>query len=277
MGNKVHPRVFRTGVIYSWESKWISSKQDFPKLLREDTLIRNFLKKKLKEASVDHVEVDRTPRAVTINIHTAKPGFIIGRGGTGVEDLKKELRTLIGKGTARRAKKDEKLNLNLNIVEVGNPSLSAAIMHQSMVADTEKRLPFRRILKTHLERAQKAGAKGVKVQMKGRLNGAEIAREEKLSWGSVPLHNLRADIDYADGFAATLFGTIGIKVWIYRGEVFGKDLKSAGSSAPVAAAKAIPIVRPAGASGARPIARPAARPAAAKPAAAKPAAAAPKS
>ena len=265
MGNKVHPRVFRTGVIYSWESKWISSKRDLPKLLREDTLIRTFLQKKLKEASVDHIEVDRTPRAVTINIHTAKPGFIIGRGGTGVEDLKKELRTLIGKG---KAKSNEKLNMNLNIVEVVNPSLSAAIMHQSMVADTEKRLPFRRILKTHLERAQKAEAKGVKVQMKGRLNGAEIAREEKLSWGSVPLHNLRADIDYADGFALTLFGTIGIKVWIYRGEVFGKELKSAGS---VAAPKAIPIVRPA-ASGARPISRPAAARPAAKPAAAKPAA-----
>lgn len=263
MGNKVHPRVFRTGVIYSWESKWISSKKDFPKLLQEDTKIRKFLVNKLKEASVDHIEVDRTPRAITINIHTAKPGFIIGRGGTGVEDLKKELRTLIAKGKGKQGK--EKLNLNLNIVEVGNPSLSAAIMHQSMVADTEKRLPFRRILKTHLERAQKAGAKGVKLQMKGRLNGAEIAREEKLSWGSVPLHNLRADIDYADGFARTLFGTIGIKVWIYRGEVFGKDLKAAGAPAPVATAKAIPINRP---SGARPMARPAARPAA-KPAAPK--------
>jgi small subunit ribosomal protein S3 len=266
MGNKVHPRGFRTGVIYSWESKWFASKRDFAKMLREDTKIRTFLLKKLKEASVDHVIVDRTPRALTVTIHTAKPGFIIGRGGTGVEDLKKELRTLISKGK-------EKLNLNLNIVEVGNPSLCAAIVHQSMVADTEKRLPFRRILKTHLERVQKAGAKGVKLQMKGRLNGAEIAREEKLSWGSVPLHNLRADIDYADGFAPTLFGTIGIKVWIYRGEVFGDQLKGATqAAAPAAVAKPM-TARPMGA--ARPVARPAAsRPTAARPAA-KPAAAKP--
>src|SRR5512142_1578228 len=258
MGNKIHPKNFRLGVIYSWESKWFANKRDFSKMLREDLKIKNFLRTKLKESAVDHIEVDRTPRALTITVHTAKPGFIIGRGGTGVEDLKKALRDMLARGK-------EKLNLNLNIVEVPNPSLSAEIVLQSMISDTERRLPFRRVLKQHLDRVQKAGAKGVKLQMKGRLNGAEIAREEKLAWGSVPLHNLRADIDYAYGFARTLFGTIGIKVWIYRGEVFDKD-KAGAQAAPAA----IPMAKPI----ARPIARrmPAARPAAARPAAVKPAA-----
>lgn len=237
MGQKIHPKLFRTGVIYSWESKWFANKRDFAKLLREDVKIKSFLREKLKEASVDRIEVDRTPRALTIAVHTAKPGFIIGRGGTGVEDLKKQLRDLLSKGK-------EKLNLNLNIVEIGNPSLSAEIVLQSMIADTERRLPFRRVLKTHLERVQKAGAKGVKLQIKGRLNGAEIAREEKLAWGSVPLHNLRADINFASGFARTLFGTIGIKVWIYRGEVFDKGSQQEQQQQAAAAPKAIPIARP---------------------------------
>jgi small subunit ribosomal protein S3 len=251
MGNKVHPRAFRMGVIYAWDSKWFASKRDLAKMLREDAKIKSFLREKLKEASVDHLEVERTSRALTVTVYSAKPGFVIGRGGTGVEDLKKQLRVILGKG-------NEKLNLNLNIVEVRNPSLSSEIILQSMIGDTERRLPFRRVLKTHLDRVQKAGAKGVKLQMKGRLNGAEIAREEKLSWGSVPLHNLRADIDFAMGFARTMMGTIGIKVWIYRGEIFGdKQAQTA------AAATAVPIPM------ARPIPRtaPAARPPARRPAA----------
>ncbi len=215
MGQKVHPKIFRTGIIYSWESKWFANKRDFAKLLQEDVKIKDFLREKLKESAVDHIEIERTPRAVTVIVHSAKPGFIIGRGGTGVEDLKKELKKRIAHGK-------EKLNVNLNVIEVSNPSLSSHIVLQSMIGDIERRLPFRRVLKQHLERVQKAGAKGVKLQIKGRLNGAEIAREEKLSWGSVPLQNLRADVDYASDFARTLFGTIGIKVWIYRGEIFEK-------------------------------------------------------
>ncbi len=212
MGNKVHPKIFRTGVIYSWSSKWFS-KHDFAKLLQEDMKIKGFLRDKLKESAVDRIDIERTARALTIIVHSAKPGFIIGRGGTGIEDLKKQLRGLLGKGK-------DKLNLNLNVIEITNPSLSANIVLQSMIGETERRMPFRRVLKQHLDRIQKAGAKGAMLQIKGRLNGAEIAREEKLSWGSVPLHNLRADIDYASGFARTLFGTIGIKVWIYRGDIF---------------------------------------------------------
>jgi small subunit ribosomal protein S3 len=189
-----------------------------PDLLREDTAIRKFLWSKLKEASVDRIEIERTPRAVTVTVHTAKPGFIIGRGGTGVEQLKTDLKKLVGRGRA-----DQKRNLNLNIIEVTKPSLSANIILQSMITDIEKRVRFRRVLKMHLDRVQKAGAKGCKLMVKGRLNGAEIAREEKVSWGSIPLQNLRADVDYAQGFARTIFGAVGIKVWIYRGEIFSEN------------------------------------------------------
>jgi len=218
MGQKVHPRIFRTGVIYSWGSKWFGTRRNMPDLLREDTAIRKFLWSKLKEASVDRIEIERTPRAVTVTVHTAKPGFIIGRGGTGVEQLKTDLKKLVGRGRA-----DQKRNLNLNIIEVTKPSLSANIILQSMITDIEKRVRFRRVLKMHLDRVQKAGAKGCKLMVKGRLNGAEIAREEKVSWGSIPLQNLRADVDYAQGFARTIFGAVGIKVWIYRGEIFSEN------------------------------------------------------
>lgn len=233
MGNKVNPKMFRTGVIFPWNSKWFGGRKDYARLLCEDVGIRKFLWAKLKECSLDHIDIERTSRAITVTVHSAKPGFIIGRGGQGIEDLKKQIKSLVLKGRGRGGEK-EKLNLNLNVVEVSNPSTSSHVVMQSMIADLEKRLPFRRVLKQHLDRIQKAGAKGAKLQVKGRLNGAEIAREEKLSWGSVPLHNLRADIDYASGFASTLMGTIGVKVWIYRGEVFdgeGKGLEAAASAA----------------------------------------------
>lgn len=216
MGSKVHPKIFRAGVIYSWGSKWFGSKRNMPELLRGDARIREFLDKRLKEASVDRIEIERTPRAVTVTVYSAKPGMIIGRGGTGVETLKAEMKKLLGN-------REGKMNLNLNIVEVTKPSLSANIILQSMISDIERRVRFRRVLKLHLDRVQKGGAKGVKLMVKGRLNGAEIAREEKVSWGSIPLHNLRADIDYAQGFARTTYGAIGIKVWIYRGEVFAEE------------------------------------------------------
>lgn len=215
MGHKVNPKIFRIGTVNTWESKWFAMRREYAKLLREDVKIKAFLAEKLKESAVDRIEIERTPHAVTVTVHSAKPGFIIGRAGTGVEDLKKQLRTFVAKGK-------EKMNLNLNVVEVTKPSLSANIVLQGMIADIERRLPFRRVLKQNIDRVQKGGGKGVKLIISGRLNGAEIARREMLSWGSIPLHNLRADIDYASGFAKTLFGTIGIKVYIYRGEVFNK-------------------------------------------------------
>jgi small subunit ribosomal protein S3 len=212
MGQKVHPKIFRTGEsqIYTWNSKWFS-KKDYVARLRQDIDIRDFLKKILKEAAVAKVEIERTANAVTVIIHSAKPGLIIGHAGTGIEDLRKKIKEKF---------LDKKTTLNLNVQEVQNPSTSAEIVLQSMIADIEKRIPFRRVLKQAVGRVERAGAKGIKVVASGRLDGAEIAREETLSWGSIPLHTLRADIDYAGGPAFTIYGAVGIKVWVYKGEVF---------------------------------------------------------
>jgi small subunit ribosomal protein S3 len=215
MAHKVNPKIFRVGTVYTWDSKWFSRK-DYKANLRQDVEIRDWLRAQLKEAAVDKIEIDRGANQITITIHSGKPGFVIGRGGAGIEELKKKIHDMFFANK-------KKAKLNLNIVEITRPSLSAAITVQIMIADLEKRMPFRRILKTTIDRAQKAGALGVKVMVSGRLNGAEIARREMLSWGSVPLQNLRADIDYAADFARTIFGAIGVKVWIYRGEIFDKD------------------------------------------------------
>lgn len=223
MGHKIHPKLFRTSVIYGWDSKWFAPKNTYAKLLREDAKLKTFLRTTLKDGAVDRIEIERTPRAIIVTIHTGKPGVVIGRGGTGVEDLKKKVRAML-------VKKGDKFNVNLNVVEITQPSLSASLVGQSMVSDIERRLPFRRVLKQHLERVQKAGAKGVKLMVSGRLNGAEIARTEKLSWGSVPLHNLRADIDHAMETARTMYGAIGIKVWVYRGDIFERPVVGAQSN-----------------------------------------------
>ncbi|MFA5128920.1 MAG: 30S ribosomal protein S3 [Patescibacteria group bacterium] len=212
MGQKVHPKIFRTGQsqIYTWNSKWFA-KKDYVARLRQDVDIRDFLKKTLKEAAVAKIEIERTANAVTVIIHSAKPGLIIGHAGTGIEDLRKKIKEKF---------LDKKTTLNLNVQEVQNPSTSAEVVLQSMIADIEKRIPFRRVLKQSIGRVERAGAKGVKVVASGRLDGAEIAREETLSWGKIPLHTLRADIDYAGGAAFTIYGAVGLKVWIYKGEVF---------------------------------------------------------
>ena len=225
MAQKVNPKVFRIGTIYGWDSKWFNRK-DYKKFLQQDVKIRVFLRKELKEANVDKIEIDRggTNNVTTVTVHSGKPGVIIGRAGAGVEELKKKIKKEFFRG--------KKVKLDLNVVEVTHPSLSSNIVMQQMIADLEKRMPFRRILKSSIERVQKAGGLGVKVAVSGRLNGAEIARREQLSWGSVPLQNLRADIDYASDFARTMFGTIGVKVWIYRGEVFDGKKPAALAAAP---------------------------------------------
>ncbi|MEK7067859.1 MAG: 30S ribosomal protein S3 [Patescibacteria group bacterium] len=221
MGQKVHPKIFRTGVIYSWPSKWFSVGRDFPSKIKQDVEIRRFLMHKLREAGVDRVEIERDAQKITITVHTAKPGLVIGRGGAGAEDLKKEIK--------RRFLPKVKLGeINLNINEVDRPNLSASIVAQSMVLDIEKRLPYKRVMKQAIMHVQRAGALGVKVLVKGRLNGAEIAREEKMVAGKIPLHTLRADIDYARGEAHTTYGSIGVKVWIYRGEIFSKEESKTG-------------------------------------------------
>lgn len=223
MGQKVHPKAFRIGTVQGWHSRWFAKRKLVPALLKEDVEMRTYLQEQLKDAAVDRVDIERTANAITVVMQTAKPGLIIGRSGTGAEDLKKKLRERFFPG--------RKVTLNLNIMEVSRPGLSAPIVMQGMVAELERRLPFRRVLKGTAERVEKAGAKGVKLEVSGRLNGAEIARTETLSRGSVPLQNLRADIDYAQGVARTTAGAIGVKVWIYRGEVFEKKEKAIAKAA----------------------------------------------
>ncbi|MFA6550932.1 MAG: 30S ribosomal protein S3 [Patescibacteria group bacterium] len=221
MGQKVHPRIFRTGVIYGWPSKWFSSRRYLADKLKQDVQIRRFLIKKLREAGVDKIEIDREANKIIISVHTAKPGLVIGRGGAGAEDLKKEIK----RNFLPKVKMGE---ISLNINEVDRPNLSAQIVVQAMILDLEKRLPFKRVMKQAIMHVQRAGALGVKVQAKGRLGGAEIAREEKMVAGKIPLHTLRADIDYARAAAHTTYGAIGVKVWIYRGEIFSKEENKTG-------------------------------------------------
>jgi small subunit ribosomal protein S3 len=214
MGNKVHPNSFRIGVIRGWDGVWFANRQQFKTFLKEDVAIRDFLKKQLKEALVDRIEIERARQEIRLTIYSAKPGIIIGRGGAGIEDLTKKLRTKFFPG--RRVK------MSLNVKEIQKPSLSAQVIGQQIAADIEKRMPFRRVMKMAIERAKKAGALGVKVSISGRLNGSDIARRETIADGKIPLHNLRSDIDFAPVKAQTIWGSIGVKVWINRGEIFEK-------------------------------------------------------
>ncbi|EKE05452.1 MAG: hypothetical protein ACD_19C00287G0004 [uncultured bacterium] len=211
MGKKINPKVFRLGQTRTWDSRWFSSK-NFSSLLQQDILIKKFLNKKLAGAFVSRIEIERTAKEVNIIVSSARPGVIIGRGGVGVEDLKKEIK--------RQYLKDIKIAVNINIKEIENVNTDATIVGLGIKADIEKRIPFRRAMKQAINKVEKAGAKGIKVQISGRLNGVEIARSEKLLSGKVPLHTIRADVDYAQIEAFTLYGVIGIKVWIYRGDVF---------------------------------------------------------
>lgn len=215
MGHKVHPKIHRTQVIYTWDSRWFS-KKNYAKYSKEDIRIREFLMKKFKDAHIDAIGIERGPKNMTINILAAKPGFIIGRGGQGLEDLRKQI---------ERKFLQMSLKVKLNIQEVRSPALSASVVAQTMASDIERRVPFRRVMKQSIERVMKAGAQGVKMSMAGRLNGADIARTEKLSAGTVPLITLRSDVDYAQVWANTTYGKVGIKVWICRGEVFGRKDK----------------------------------------------------
>ncbi|MFH0951708.1 MAG: 30S ribosomal protein S3 [Patescibacteria group bacterium] len=224
MGNKVHPKVFRLGINKTWESKWFARRHEYSKNLRQDVQIRKYLKTKLKEAGVSNIEIDRSTNNVTITIFTAKPGIVIGRGGQGAEVLKKQLKMMLMEKT--------KYNIKLNVQEVDKPDLNSQIVVQSMIEQLERRMPFRRVLKQTISQVRRAGAKGVRAQVAGRLNGAEIARTEHLSEGSIPLHTLRADIDFGRGQASTTYGSIGVKVWIYKGEIFKKDKAKTGDNLP---------------------------------------------
>lgn len=206
MGQKVNPVGLRIGVIRDWESKWYAGK-DYADLLLEDVQIREFLKNKLKDSAVSHIEIERAANRANVTIHTAKPGMVIGRGGSEVEAIRAALSNMTNK------------KIHINIAEVKNPDMDAILVAESIAQQLERRISFRRAMKQAIQRSQRSGALGIKTLVSGRLGGAEIARSEGYSEGTVPLHTLRADIDYGTAEAHTTYGRIGVKVWIYRGEV----------------------------------------------------------
>lgn len=207
MGQKVHPIGFRIGIIKDWDGRWFAKKQDYANLILEDVKIRNYVKKRLYASGVAKIEIERAANRLKVTIHTARPGMVIGRQGTEVEVIRKEIEKFSGK------------QVQLNIAEVKVPELTAQLVAENIAFQLERRVSFRRTMKQAIGRAMKLGAQGVKVSCSGRLMGAEIARTEGYSEGKVPLHTLRADIDYGFAEANTTYGKIGIKVWIYKGEI----------------------------------------------------------
>lgn len=218
-GAKVHPIGMRVGIIRDWDAKWYAEKE-YAEFLHEDLRIRKFIATKLADAAVSTIEIERAANRVNISIHTAKPGMVIGKGGSEVENLRKELNKLTGK------------RVHINIVEIKKPDLDAKLVGEGIARQLENRVAFRRAQKQAIQRAMRAGAKGIKTQVSGRLNGADIARSEGYSEGTVPLHTLRADIDYAWEEADTTYGKLGVKVWIYRGEILPtkKTLRKEGNN-----------------------------------------------
>jgi small subunit ribosomal protein S3 len=206
VGQKVNPTGLRVGVIKDWESKWYADK-DYADLLHEDIKIREYVEKRLKDASVSKVEIERAANRVNITISTAKPGMVIGKGGSEVEALRKALNALTGK------------RVHINILEIKQADLDAKLVAENIARQLENRISFRRAMKQAIQRTMRSGAKGIKTQVSGRLGGADIARAEHYSEGTVPLHTLRADINYGTAEADTTYGKLGIKIWIYRGEV----------------------------------------------------------
>jgi len=206
MGQKIHPVGLRLGITRTWDSRWFEKKH-YIDWLHEDVAIRKFFNRWMRSAAISKIEIERRANQARVIVNTAKPGIIIGKRGVGIEDIRKNLEKLTGK------------NVQVNVMEIKHPELDARLVAQNIVDQLEKRIAFRRAMKQAIMRTMKAGARGVKVQVSGRLGGAEIARTERNADGKVPLHTLRADIDYAHVEAFTTFGRIGVKVWIYRGEV----------------------------------------------------------
>ena len=215
MGQKVNPHGFRVGVIKDWNTRWYANKKDFANYLVEDNKIRDFLKNKYYEAGIAYIGIERAANKATVSIHTGRPGRLIGKGGVGVDTIKAELAALTGR------------TVNVNIIEVRNPDANAQLVAENIAAALEKRTSFRRATKQSLSRAMKAGAKGIKVKCSGRLGGAEIARTEGYNEGSTPLQTIRADIEYGFAEAKTTYGRIGVKVWIYKGEVLNRRARKA--------------------------------------------------
>ncbi len=207
MGQKVHPHGFRLGIVKPWRSRWYASGKEFPKLLKEDELVRTYLKTRLQHAAISDVHIDRRPGKVVVTVHTGRPGVVIGKRGAEVDKLRDELAQLTGK------------EVGINVEEIKRPELDSQLVADNVSHQLAQRISFRRAMKRAVQSAMRMGAQGIKIKCGGRLGGAEIARVEGYHEGRVPLHTLRADVDYAQSTAKTTFGTIGVKVWIFKGEV----------------------------------------------------------
>ena len=213
MGQKVNPHGARVGVIYNWSTRWYAEKKDFANNLVEDYKLREMLKEKYYSTGISHIDIERSANRVTINIFTAKPGMIIGRGGAGIEALKKDITAFLGR------------SVNLNVMEVKQPETDAQLVAENIAQQLEKRISFRRAMKQSIQRAMRSGAKGIKTCVSGRLGGADIARTEQYHEGSIPLQTLRANIDYGFAEAKTTYGRLGVKVWVYKGQILPKAKK----------------------------------------------------
>ncbi len=211
MGQKVHPTGIRLGIVRDWASKWYADSKNFSDYLYTDIQVREFLKKKLAQASVSHIQIQRPARNARITIHTARPGMVIGKKGEDIEFLRQEVAKMMG------------IPVHINIEEIRKPELDAQLVAESVAQQLERRIMFRRAMKRAVTNSMRLGAQGVKINVAGRLNGAEIARSEWYREGRVPLHTLRADIDYGFAEAHTTYGVIGVKVWIFKGEVIGRQ------------------------------------------------------
>jgi small subunit ribosomal protein S3 len=214
MGQKVNPIGIRLGITREWSSKWYAGKKQFPQLVHTDFRVRDFLRKKLAEASVSRIQIERAANKVNITIQTARPGIVIGKKGEDIEKLRQDTAKLLGRPVA---------DIRLNIAEIRKPELDAQLVADGIAQQIEKRVMFRRAMKRAVMSTMRSGALGIKVRLSGRLNGAEIARTEWSREGRIPLHTFRADIDYGFGEARTTYGVIGVKVWIFKGEVFDKE------------------------------------------------------
>lgn len=206
MGQKIHPHGLRVGIIKDWDSRWYTNK-DFADLLLEDFKLREYIKKKLFTAGISRIEIERAAKRIRLTINTAKPGMVIGKGGSGVDELKTELEKMTDK------------QVSINVIEIKNPDIDAQLVAENIASQLERRISFRRAMKQSISRALRSGAKGIKTMVSGRLGGAEIARSEMYHEGTIPLQTLRAEIDYGFAEAHTTYGRIGVKVWIYKGEV----------------------------------------------------------
>lgn len=218
MGQKVSPHGLRVGIIKDWSSKWYANKQNFADYLAEDNKIRKYLKNTLKSAGISSINIERKGTDVKVNVMAAKPGMIIGKGGSAIDELKKKLEKMTGK------------TVSLNIEEVKNIDMDATLVAESIANQLERRISFRKAMKQAMSKTMKAGAKGIKTQVSGRLGGAEIARAEHYSEGTIPLQTLRADIDYGFAEALTTYGIIGVKVWIYKGDVLPAKKEAKGGN-----------------------------------------------